>query len=248
MRLRARRREHWGSSCRTDSTAAARHCSGTRLCGTVQAHRSAGQAGAAGWEPWLIAGLLYLGSGVGLGAVVAIQRRPWTVARAELSWLAGAVVSSGVLAPVLLMIELGQGTASGASLLLVSEGVFTSIIAWAVLRENVDRRVFTGFVAVTAGTLVLLAGQTPASVTPFAAVYVLGACLLRSVDNTFTRNVALADPSQVAAIKGVVAGVSNVSQALAAGAHRPGRRPSPTPACSGSWGTAPVSRCSSSRC
>ena len=175
-----------------------------------------------GESPWLIAGLLYLGSGIGLGVLAIVQRRRWTVARTDLPWLAAAILSGGIIAPVLLMLGLGGQPASGASLLLVTEGVFTSVIAWCVFRENVDRRVLLGFLAVTAGTILLFAGPAQHGVAVVPALYVLGACLGWAIDNTLTRKVALADAVQLAALKGLIAGVTNASLAIVLGARWPG--------------------------
>ena len=61
--------------------------------------------------PWLTAGLLYLGSGVGLVLWRLIQDRGWTesgIARADWPWLAAATLSGGILAPVLLMLGLAR--------------------------------------------------------------------------------------------------------------------------------------------
>ena len=53
------------------------------------------------------------------------------------------------------MLGLSGMPASGASLLLNAEGVFTALLAWFVFRENVDRRVALGMAAIVAGALVL---------------------------------------------------------------------------------------------
>src|SRR3954466_465233 len=77
-----------------------------------------------GADPWLLAGLLYLGSGIGLGLLQAarrIARRPRGEAplrRADLPRLAVVVLFGGVLGPVLLMVGLAATPASTASLLL----------------------------------------------------------------------------------------------------------------------------------
>jgi EamA-like transporter family len=89
----------------------------------------------------LLAGLLYAGSGLGLFLVrllspVATVEAPIT--RADVPWLAGAVVAGGILGPVLLMSGLLSTPASAASLLLNLEGVFTALLAWFVFRENFD--------------------------------------------------------------------------------------------------------------
>ena len=99
-----------------------------------------------GTSPQLLAGLLYLGSGVGLGVIWLVRRARGTsreapLSRRDLPWLGGAIVAGGVTGPLLLMIGLTRTPASSASLLLNLEGVLTAAIAWVVFRENVDRRV-----------------------------------------------------------------------------------------------------------
>src|ERR1035437_8050537 len=76
-------------------------------------------------DPWLLAGLFYLGSGLGLGFYRKLRKaEPAVLAPSEWRWLAGAIVSGGVLAPVLLMYGLTHMPASGASLLLNAESAF----------------------------------------------------------------------------------------------------------------------------
>ena len=79
---------------------------------------------------WLLAGLLYLGSGLGLGLIRLIRRSPRVhLARGEYLPLGGAITFGGILGPVLLMVGLVNMPASGASLLLNAEGVFTALLA-----------------------------------------------------------------------------------------------------------------------
>src|SRR5215207_2486095 len=84
-----------------------------------------------GTTPQLLAGLLYLGSGIGLllywlGRREAREASEAQLGRADLPWLAGAVLSGGVVGPLLLMAGLTRTPASAASLLLNLEGVFTA--------------------------------------------------------------------------------------------------------------------------
>src|SRR5690242_3477678 len=81
-------------------------------------------------DPVLMAGLLYLASGVGLGAYAWLRTWRKSVApkeaaltRRDVPWLAGSILSGGVVAPVLLMWGLAQTPASTASLLLNVEGM-----------------------------------------------------------------------------------------------------------------------------
>ncbi len=174
-------------------------------------------------SPWLLAGLLYLGSGVGLGVYRLVTRasRVRLDADARLP-LAGAVAFGGVLGPVLLMVGLVGLPASAASLLLNAEGVFTAVLAWVVFRENVDRRVALGMLAIVAGTMVLSVPSGIELGSPWASLAVLGACLCWGIDNNLTRAVSHADATWLAAVKGLVAGPVNLVIALVLGARWPG--------------------------
>lgn len=173
-------------------------------------------------NPFMLAGLLYLGSGLGLGLYRLIRRSPRVhLTRRELAPLAGAIVFGGMLGPVLLMVGLTALPATGASLLLNAEGVFTALIAWFVFRENVDRFVALGMLAIVAGAVVLSipVGVQLGSLWPSLAV--LGACLCWAIDNNLTRAVAHADATWLAAVKGGVAGPVNLGLALVLGAQLP---------------------------
>jgi drug/metabolite transporter (DMT)-like permease len=172
--------------------------------------------------PWLLAGLLYLGAGSGLLLYRGARRMPRVrLASGEAPWLAGAILAGGVLGPVLLMLGLAKMPASGVSLLLNAEGVFTALLAWFVFKENVDRRIALGMAAIVAGALVLSwSGEADFSgLTPTLAV--LGACLAWGIDNNLTRKLSLTDATWIAAIKGLVAGTVNLVLAFALGASLP---------------------------
>ena len=78
--------------------------------------------------PWLLAGILYLGAGIGLAIWRAIRGSPPVrLSRADLGWLAGAVFFGGIVGPVLLLGGLAHTDAATASLLLNAEGVATAL-------------------------------------------------------------------------------------------------------------------------
>jgi drug/metabolite transporter (DMT)-like permease len=173
-------------------------------------------------SPWLLAALLYLGSGLGLAAWRRLRRAPAVrLAPGEWRWLAGAVLAGGVVGPVLLMVGLNGLAASTASLLLNAEGVFTALLAWTVFRENVDRRVALGMAAIVAGGVVLSWPGQVAAVAWLPALAVTGACAAWAVDNNLTRKLSLNDASWLAMVKGLAAGATNLVLALALGAHWP---------------------------
>lgn len=173
-------------------------------------------------SPWLLASLLYLGSGLGLAAWRRLRRAPPVrLARQDAAWLAGAVLAGGVAGPVLLMLGLAALPAATASLLLTAEGVFTALLAWCVFRENVDRRVALGMIAIVAGGAVLAWPGDALPASWLGVVLVLAACLAWGIDNNLTRKVALADASWIAMVKGLAAGSCNLAIALALGAPLP---------------------------
>ncbi len=173
-------------------------------------------------SPWLLAGLLYLGSGVGLALLLALRRAERArLAAGDWRWLAGAVLSGGVLGPVLLMWGLSRMPASGAALLLNAEAVFTALIAWFVFRENFDRRIALGMGLIVAGAAVLSWPGDAGFGAVAPALAVVGACLAWGIDNNLTRKVALADARFVAMVKGLAAGATNTTLALLLGARLP---------------------------
>jgi len=174
-------------------------------------------------SPWLLAGLLYIGSGIGLSLYRAVRRAPRVrLHGTDLLRLAGAVFFGGMLGPVLLMLGLSAMPASGASLLLNAEGVFTAVLAWVVFREAFDPRVGLGMLAIVAGAVVLSIPDGQAELgTAWPALAVLGACLCWGLDNNLTRGLALNDATWLAAVKGAVAGPVNLVLALLLGASLP---------------------------
>lgn len=173
-------------------------------------------------SPWLLAGLLYLGSGIGLTLYRRLKRSAAVkLPRSEILWFSGAVVAGGIVGPVLLMLGLSGMPASGASLLLNAEGVFTALLAWFVFKENFDRRIALGMGAIVAGAIVLSWPGEARFSGIWPALAVLGACLAWGIDNNLTQKVSLSDASWIASVKGLVAGSVNLVLAFALGATWP---------------------------
>ena len=176
-------------------------------------------------DPWLMAGLLYLGAGLGLAAVHGsrgVLRLPVVEAplrRADMPWLGLVILAGGILGPLLLMLGLARSDAASVSLLLNLEGLATMGIAWVVFHENVDRRLMLGAFAILAGA-VLLSWQGAGSFH-WGGLLVAGACLCWGIDNNLTRKLSSADPVQIAMLKGLVAGSVNLALALWQGATVP---------------------------
>src|SRR5471030_1404817 len=180
--------------------------------------------------PVALAGMLYLGSGLGLLVFYllrALLRRSDSdtsagLTRADLPWLGGAIAAGGVAGPVLLMLGLQATPASSASLLLNLEGVLTSLLAWFVFKENFDRRIFIGMLLIVAAGVLLSWDQASAQGLPVGALAIVGACLCWGIDNNLTRKVSASDAVQIACVKGLVAGAVNLTIAGVLGSRLPG--------------------------
>jgi len=178
-------------------------------------------------DPWVLAGLFYLGSGLGLATlrVVRASRRPSVEAplsRRDLPWLAGAIFFGGIVGPLLLMVGLARTDAASASLLLTLEGAATAVIAWVVFRESVNRRVASGMALIVAGAVVLAWHGDPRLTGIVGPAAIVVACVAWGIDNNLTRKVALADPLEIAMYKGLIAGPVSVALGFAHGAVLPG--------------------------
>ncbi|QFY43093.1 DMT family transporter [Candidatus Methylospira mobilis] len=174
-------------------------------------------------DPWLLAGLLYLGSGLGLSVYLCIRGGLRVkLSGSEWLWFTGGIGAGGIAAPVLLLWGLNRMPAAGASLLLNAEGVFTALLAWFVFRENFDRRLVLGMLFIVAGAAVLSWPEDQARFDSLPPVLlILTACLAWGLDNNFTRHVAHADAAWIAAVKGMVAGTANLGLAFSQGATWP---------------------------
>jgi drug/metabolite transporter (DMT)-like permease len=180
-------------------------------------------------DPAVLAGLLYCGAGIG----VAVLRRvvkpllaPSTAVEtplnaADMPWLAGAILTGGIVGPVLLMVGLAHTDAGGASLLLALEGVVTALLAWYVFKEHFDRRIALGMGCLVAGAVVLAWTGKPTVSSLIGPLAIVGACIAWGVDNNLTRKVSLADPLQIVELKGLVAGPINLALGLLAGGKVP---------------------------
>jgi drug/metabolite transporter (DMT)-like permease len=178
-------------------------------------------------SPQMLAGLLYLGSGVGLGMVLLIRvarrplaRREMHLAGRDIPWLLLAALLGGAVGPVLLMKGLTHTDGATASLLLNLESVLTAALAWGIFKENADRQIVLGMAAIVVGG-VLLAWRDGGGAWSPGALLIAGACLSWAVDNNVTRMVSASDAMMVACIKGLLAGACNTALALAGGAALP---------------------------
>ncbi len=179
-------------------------------------------------DPIPLAAFLYLGSGIGSWLMFAIRQAGSRgkvteahLSRADLPWLAGAILAGGVAAPILLLIGLDNTPASTASLLLNFEVVATALIALLAFKEAVDRRILWAVGLITLASIMLswVGGNWGVSLS---ALGILAACFLWGLDNNFTRQISAKNPLVIVGVKGLLAGGFSLVLALALGKPLPG--------------------------
>ncbi len=175
--------------------------------------------------PILLAGLLYLGSGIGLTIARFVRDQGWRpsgLMPGEWPWLLGAILFGGILGPVALMFGLLLTSAATASLLLNLEAVLTALLAWVVFKENADRRIVLGMIAIIAGGVVLsVPSEVTGSSSTLGPALIAIACFCWAIDNNLTRKVSASDALFIAGSKGLIAGTVNSLLALLTGALMP---------------------------
>lgn len=169
-------------------------------------------------SPLLLAGLLYVGSGIGLIVTRLIKDRGWHhsgLVKDDWIWLCGAIGFGGILGPILLMFGLQQTSAAITSLLLNLEAVLTALLAWIIFKENTSHRIVLGmFLIVAGGTLLSWPQGQAAELNLFGLLAIAGACLCWAIDNNLTRKVSVGDPFFIAGSKGLISGTVSTSIAL----------------------------------
>jgi drug/metabolite transporter (DMT)-like permease len=181
-------------------------------------------------HPIVLAGLLYLGAGLGAGLILTVRgtilrrevqraRRGWE--RRDVLVLAGAILAGGVLAPIMMMYGLRAAPAATASLMLNFEIVATALIATALFREAIGARAWLAIALVTvAGCILAWRGEEPWGMSA-GVLGILGACVLWGLDNNLTRIVSAKDPIVIVCVKGLSAGAFSLTLGMVVGADLP---------------------------
>lgn len=176
-------------------------------------------------SPILLAGFLYVGSGLGLFIIRFIRDGKWAKSglnKKEWYWMLGAIVFGGILGPILLMIGLQQTSAATSSLLLNLEAVLTAVLAWVVFKEHTDFRIVFGMMMIVAGGVLLSWPHNQNTEHQgIGPLLIAGACLCWGIDNNLTRMFSTGDSLFIACIKGMTSGIVSISTALLFGANLP---------------------------
>ena len=173
-------------------------------------------------QPSLMAGVLYLGAGLGMG-IIAIARKckrtqtsEAKLTKAELPYVI-AMVLLDIAAPICLLFGLKSTMAVTASLLNNFEIVATAIIALVVFKESISSRLWLGIVCVTLSCALLSFENIGELQFSFGSIFILIACVCWGFENNCTRKISSKDPLQIVLIKGLFSGIGSIIIGLSMG-------------------------------
>lgn len=179
--------------------------------------------------PTMVAAFLYLGAGIGVGAMMLVRGKRTKASTEERLHrrdvpYAAAMVTLDIIAPILMMYGLKTCSAANTSLLNNFEIVATAIIALLFFSEAVGRRLWMAIALVTVASILLsLDDSSLGEALTFSSgsLLVLGATVCWGLENNCTRQIADRDPMQIVTIKGFGSGLGALAIAIAIGEHLP---------------------------
>jgi drug/metabolite transporter (DMT)-like permease len=171
-------------------------------------------------QPLTTAALLY--AGAALATIRGSQTgREAPVTRAHAPRLVAVGICGAALAPTALAWGLGHTSASSASLLLNLEAVFTVLLARALYKEAIGRRVALAVALMVLGGAALVVGGGLQGASWLGLLAVTGATFGWALDNSLTRPLADLDPAAVVRWKALVGATLSLAASRAFGETLP---------------------------
>ena len=172
--------------------------------------------------PVLMAGLLYLGAGVGMCIPALVKRlsgKPAfesTLGRTDLKYTVYMILLD-VAAPILLLIGLSGTAAESASLLNNFEIVATAIISITIFGDKISPRLWMGIGFITISCIILSLEDTTSFGLSTGSLFIMLACVCWGIENNCTRKISDKDPLQIVIIKGIFSGSTSLIIGLLSG-------------------------------
>lgn len=162
-----------------------------------------------------MAALLYLGAGLGIGVLSlgGSRERGEKLDRKDMPYVLGMIVLD-IAAPILLMLGISRGSSSNASLLGNFEIVATTVVALAVFREAVSRRLWAAIALITFSSALLSFEGTDSLRFSYGSLFVLLATVCWGFENNCTRKIASKSTYEIVTLKGVFSGRGSLVIAL----------------------------------
>lgn len=160
----------------------------------------------------ILAGLLYLGAGIGMTGVVFfgkknVSEKEKPFEKKDVKYIFGMIVLD-IFAPIFLMTGLNKALPENVSLLNNFEIVVTSLIAYFIFREKISKRLATGLFLVTLSTIILSFQGIKSFSFSEGSLFVILACCCWGLENNCTRMLSQSDPKKIVIIKGIGSGLT----------------------------------------
>lgn len=163
----------------------------------------------------IMAGLLYLGAGIGMlfiliiRKILGIGKNEKALSKSDLPYTASMIVLD-IAAPISLMTGLAIASAESVSLLNNFEIVATSLIALVIFKEKVSLRLWLAIALITASSILLSFEDIQSFALSPGALLVLLASVFWGFENNCTRMLSKSDPLEIVAIKGFGSGIGSL--------------------------------------
>lgn len=170
----------------------------------------------------LMAGILYIGAGLGMGVIALIrkarkiERTEERITRGDLPYTVAMIVLD-IAAPIFLLLGLSYTTAANASLLNNFEIVATAIIALIIFKEKISPRLWVGIIFVTISCALLSFEDISSLKFSAGSLFILLACVCWGIENNCTRKLSAKDPLEIVLLKGIFSGMGSVIIGLCIG-------------------------------
>lgn len=158
-----------------------------------------------------MAALLYLGAGIGIGILSLFDKREQhaKLDRNDLPYVLG-MIGLDIAAPIFLMLGIRYGSSSNASLLGNFEIVATTMIALAVFRETISRRLWAAIALITLSSLLLSFEGAGSFRFSYGSLLVLLATVCWGFENNCTRNISSKNTYEIVFLKGIFSGLGSL--------------------------------------
>jgi drug/metabolite transporter (DMT)-like permease len=174
--------------------------------------------------PTMMAALLYLGAGLGIGILYLVRFRKTDsetkLTKEELPFTLGMILLD-IAAPIFLMMGLKTSSPESASLLGNFEIVATSLIALVLFSEKVSKRLWIAIALITLSTMVLSFESSKSLSISTGWLFILAACLCWGLENNCTRKLSSKSTAQIVTLKGLFSGLGSLIIALLLGESLP---------------------------
>jgi drug/metabolite transporter (DMT)-like permease len=172
-------------------------------------------------SPTLIAALLYLGAGLGMGVVAYIRQKTTkyqykAFTRNEVPAILG-MIGLDIVAPILLMFGLERSLPENVALLNNFEIVATTLFAAFIFKEHIPKRLRWAIIFVSLASFILSFENIRSLTFSIGSLFVILAALSWGLENNLTRRLSFNDPLMVVVIKGIFAGLGSLVIAVILG-------------------------------